>query len=195
MRVELHSENGLLGTGPYPFEGEEDPDLINAGKETVSYLPGSSTVSSSESFAMIRGKHIDLTILGALEVSAYGSILNTSPFSLLTIFEGDLASWIIPGKVVKGMGGAMDLLASIDRVVVTTTHTAKGKPKILEYCALPLTGKGVVDLIITELAVFEVSASTGLLLIEHAEGVSVDDIRKVTGAPFAVSPALRVMQQ
>jgi 3-oxoacid CoA-transferase len=166
--------------GPYPEKGTQDADLINAGKETVSYLKGSSIFSSSDSFAMIRGQHVDLTILGALEVAA----------------NGDLANWIIPGKMVKGMGGAMDLVSSGNRVVVTMEHTAKsGAPKILNKCNLPLTGKSVVNLIITELAVFEVSPTAGLTLIEHAEGVSVDDIKKKTEAPFKVSDKLRVMQQ
>lgn len=182
INVVLQSENGLLGTGPYPLSGQEDPDLINAGKETVTYVPGSSTFSSSDSFAMIRGKHVDLTILGALEVSS----------------SGDLASWIVPGQSVKGMGGAMDLVSSCEKIVVTMQHTdKKGNPKILEKCKLPLTGKGVIDMIITELAVFQVDGrgGNGLTLFEHAEGVSVEEIRAKTGARFAVSDNLQVMKQ
>lgn len=182
MHVVLQSENGLLGMGPYPKDGEQDADLINAGKETVTYLKGSSIFSSSESFAMIRGQHVDLTILGALEVAA----------------NGDLANWIIPGKMVKGMGGAMDLVSSGNRVVVTMEHVSKnGTPKILEKCSLPLTGKNVVDMIITELGVFTIDKKNGnaLTLIEHAEGVTVEQIKEKTGAPFIVSPDLRQMQQ
>jgi 3-oxoacid CoA-transferase len=180
MRVELQSENGLLGMGPYPQPGQQDADLINAGKETVSFLPGSSIFSSSDSFAMIRGRHVDLTILGALEVGQYG----------------DLANWIIPGKMVKGMGGAMDLVSSGNRVVVTMEHSAKtGAHKILPTCNLPLTGRQVVNLIITELAVFEVSPIHGLTLIEFAENVTVEEIRAKTGAPFNVSDNLKPMLQ
>ena len=180
INVTLQSENGLLGMGPYPEEGQQHHDLINAGKETVTYLPQSSTFSSSDSFGMIRGRHVDLTIFGGLEVAA----------------NGDLANWIIPGKMVKGMGGAMDLVSSGNRVVVTMEHCAKnGSSKILKSCSLPLTGKKVVDLIITELAVFEITEESGLVLIEHAEGVTVEEITEKTDAEFSVSPNLCLMQQ
>ena len=167
----LQSENGMLGMGPYPHEGQIDPDLINAGKQTITELDDSSYFDSATSFAMIRGGHIDLAILGALQVSAHG----------------DIANWMVPGKMVKGMGGAMDLVAGVKKVVVIMEHNSKdGGAKIVNECTLPLTGKKVVNLIITELGVFSISA-TGLTLIETAPGITPADIKARTEAPFAIS--------
>jgi 3-oxoacid CoA-transferase subunit B/3-oxoadipate CoA-transferase beta subunit len=173
VSVTLQSENGMLGMGPFPFEGEADPDLINAGKQTITELDSSSYFSSADSFAMIRGGHIALSILGGMQVSR----------------TGDLANWMVPGKMVKGMGGAMDLVAGVRRVVVVMDHVEKsGAPKFLEQCSLPLTGKGVVDLLVTDLGVFEIDRKGGgARLVELAEGVGLEEIRGKTQAAFEVA--------
>jgi 3-oxoacid CoA-transferase subunit B len=178
ITVLLQSENGMLGIGPYPIEGTEDPDLINAGKETITEIPGASYFSSADSFAMIRGGHVDLTVLGAMEVDE----------------RGNLANWMIPGKVVKGMGGAMDLVAGAKRVIIAMEHaTREGKPKILKKCTLPLTGVEVVDTVVTELCLLDVT-ERGLVVRELHEGVSLEDVQRITEAKLIVEDEIRRME-
>ena len=173
VSVQLQSENGMMGMGPFPIDGEEDADLINAGKQTVSELPTTSYFSSADSFAMIRGGHIDLSILGAMQVAQ----------------NGDLANWMIPGKMVKGMGGAMDLVAGVQKVVVCMEHAAKGESKLLKQCNLPLTGANVVDMVITDLGVFSIDkkGKGGMTLIELADGVTLEDVKAQTEADYKVA--------
>jgi 3-oxoacid CoA-transferase subunit B len=173
MEIQLQSENGMLGMGPFPYEGEEDADLINAGKQTVTELPTTSYFSNADSFAMVRGGHINLSILGAMQVAE----------------NGDLANWMIPGKMVKGMGGAMDLVAGVKKVIILMEHTAKDEPKLLKSCNLPLTGKNVVDMVISDLAVFtfDKAGGTGMTLIELADGVTLEEVQAKTEASCNVA--------